>query len=109
MLLSATYIMNAAWGRRPRWTISQDCEWQVKGFELAGRTERELGERAGLGLFGKAKDLPQRHRARQAKGARQRRKDVTQRTRKAERGGRGEKRSEILHPLSRVQDGVGFV
>ena len=62
MLLSATYIMNAAWGRRPRWTISQDCEWQVKGFELAGRTEKELGERAGLGLFRKAKDLPQRHR-----------------------------------------------
>jgi hypothetical protein len=62
VLLSATYIMNAAWGRRPRWTISQDCEWQVKGLELAGRTEKELGERAGLELFGKAKDLRQRHR-----------------------------------------------
>ena len=62
MLLSATYITNAAWGREPRWTISQECEWQVKGLGVAGRTEKELGERAGLELFRKAKDLPQSHR-----------------------------------------------
>src|SRR5580704_7842213 len=38
VLLSATYIMNAAWGRRPRWTIYQESEWQVNGSELAGRS-----------------------------------------------------------------------
>jgi hypothetical protein len=66
VLLSATYITNAAWSREPRWTISQGCEWQVKGLGVAGRAEKQLGERAGLGLFGKAKDLPQSHRERQA-------------------------------------------
>jgi hypothetical protein len=42
MLLSATYITNAAWSRKPRWTISQECEWQVKGLGVAGRVGKEL-------------------------------------------------------------------
>jgi hypothetical protein len=40
--LSATYIMNAAWGRKPRRTISQKYEWQVKRFGLGWRVEKEL-------------------------------------------------------------------
>jgi hypothetical protein len=42
--LSATYITNAAWARKSRWTISQKCEWQVKRFELARQAEKELAK-----------------------------------------------------------------
>jgi hypothetical protein len=49
VLLRATYIMNAVWGRRPRWTISQECEWEVKRVGLAVWVGKELGKRSFRG------------------------------------------------------------
>ncbi len=45
MFLSATYITKAASGRKSRWTISQEYEWQVKRFERTGWLEKELAKR----------------------------------------------------------------